>query len=128
MSDNPFDYEFRKGKVASPDEEYPYNLPQFDWSHQVVASHENRQIAQISWKPRSGEIKDIFVEKPYRRQGLASELFRRAHHMSTQFDDVVPPRHSEHRTEEGDAWAKAVGGEVPPLTPHTRQFNNLWNE
>lgn len=128
MSNSPFEYEFRKGNVANPEEKYPYNLPQFDEAHQVVAKRETTPVGQISWSPRHGEIKDIFVEKPFRRQGLATELFRQAHHMSTQFDGIPVPQHSEHRTEEGDAWARSVGGEVPKLKPYKRQFNNLWNE
>jgi len=123
-----FDFEFRQGKTADPSDDYPYNTHNFDWPHRVVAKQGNTPVAQLSWKPRTGEISDVFVEKPLRRQGLATEMFKRAHHFSSQFEGVVSPRHSEHRTEEGDAWAKAVGGDLPERTPHTRQFNNLWNE
>lgn len=121
------EYEFRKGKIADPSEPYPYNTPNFDDPHRVVVNEGDRAIAQLSWSPRHGEISDVFVEKNRRRQGLATQMFKHAAHISSQFDDVPQPRHSSRRTQEGDAWAKAVGGELPEHQPYTRQFNNLWN-
>jgi GNAT superfamily N-acetyltransferase len=122
------EYEFRQGRLANPDDDYPFNTPKFDDPHRVVVRKEGREIGQLSWSPRHGEITDVFVDKEHRRKGIAGGMFSHAAHISSQFDTVPPPHHSPHRTAEGDAWARAVGGNLPEQQPYTRQFNNLWNE
>ena len=62
-----------------------------------------------------------------RRQGIATDLFKQATHLSTQFNDVPAPRHYTKRTEEGDAWAHAVGGDIPELIPYHRQ-GGIWDQ
>lgn len=121
------EYRFQRGATFE-NEAYPNNLPQFDAPHRVLAEKEGTTVGQLSWKPRTGEISDVFVERPFRRQGIGREMFRQAIHLSSQFEGVLAPKHSEHRTEEGDAWANAVGGEVPSLTPYKRPFSNMWDE
>ncbi len=58
-----------------------------------------------------GEINSIYVYEAYRRRGLATQLF-----MFAQETEGIPsPLHSQYRSSEGDAWAKAVGGNLPTL-------------
>lgn len=93
--------------------------------HRIVAKEDESPIGQITWRRK---IEDIFVEPKFRRQGVATGLLNYARELSTQFEGVMPPQHSEHRTEEGDAWAKAVDTDVPELQVYRRQYNNIWNE
>lgn len=93
--------------------------------HRVVAKEGDRVVGKLDWKK---DIQDVFVEKPFRRQGIATGMLNYARELSSQFEGVLPPEHSEHRTEEGDAWARALGDDVPELKPYKRQYNNIWNE
>lgn len=121
-----FEYVFTRGTVADPTQRYPYNTRNFDKPHRVLANREGSTIGHISWSPREdGTITDIFVEAPYRRRGVASELFNRATHLSSQFLDVPSPIHSTRRTAAGDLWAKSVGGDVPELEPYERS-GGIW--
>lgn len=97
--------------------------------HRVVAQEGDETIGKLDWSPaESGHIVDIFVEKPFRRRGVATGMFKHAQHISSQFDDVPAPTHNSSRTEEGDAWARSVGGTLPERALYKRQFNNIWNE
>lgn len=51
------------------------------------------------------EITDLY--STVRREGIATALWNHAHSAGLR------PRHSAERTDEGDAWAKAVGGKAP---------------
>lgn len=52
-------------------------------------------------------INEIRVDPGYRRRGIATELWRTAERSG------LHPRHSNARSEAGDGWAYAVGGDVP---------------
>jgi hypothetical protein len=73
---------------------------------------ENRATA-LSWHKGTGEVFSINVASDRRRQGLATAMWHRAHAISAKNPDVIPPQHSRIRSPEGDAWARAVGGELP---------------
>lgn len=68
----------------------------------------SQQIASLILYP-TGEIAWVGVRKAYRRQGIARALFR--HALAAGYR----PRHSPCRSPEGDAWARSVGGILPPL-------------
>ena len=55
-----------------------------------------------------GEVRTVFTEDRYRCQGLATALWRLAERLGME------PRHSDNRTDDGDAWARRLGGGVPP--------------
>jgi GNAT superfamily N-acetyltransferase len=55
----------------------------------------------------TGEIVNIRVADAHKRQGIATHL----HTLSQQFDP--PARHSSNRTDDGEAWARKVGGDLP---------------
>ena len=113
------DYTFQRGEANEEDQ-----VP-----HRVLAQEGGQVIGKLDWNAtKSGQIADVFVEKPFRRRGIATEMFKHAQHISSQFDDVPPPTHNDRRTDEGDAWARSVGGVIPQKTEYRRQFNNLWNE
>ncbi len=126
ISPSDFEFVFTRGEVADPKQAYPYNTRHFDEPHRMLANKEGSTIGHVSWSPREdGSITDVFVEASYRRQGIASELFKRATHLSSQFSDVPTPVHNSRRTASGDAWAKAVGGNIPELEPYERS-GGIW--
>ena len=68
----------------------------------------------MEWHPKTGELKNIFVEPNLRRQGIATAMWSRAKEIASETRGVVSPRHSPDRTDEGDVWAKSTGDKVPP--------------
>ena len=76
----------------------------------IKASIGTRQVGRLYWNDTdSGPVvSDIHVHPDHRRQGVASELYRRASEFSG-----APLGHSPERTESGDAWARGVGGSLP---------------
>lgn len=61
-------------------------------------------VAHLSWDD-SGEVISLFTHQDYRRRGLATALWHEARQWSVQ--------HSAWRTDDGDAFARAVGGYLP---------------
>lgn len=60
-------------------------------------------------------IENIETAPAYRREGIASELFAAA---EKQLPEVLHAR-PEHRTEEGNGWADAVGGDTEDFEDDT---------
>jgi GNAT superfamily N-acetyltransferase len=125
MSDNNIDFEFLKGEPGDPKAPYPNTNRSFP--HRLLANQDGSTIGKLSWHYDTGDINDVYVMEKNRRQGIATNLFQHATHLSTQFNDVPPPRHSAKRTEAGDSWAKAVGGDIPEITPYHRQ-GGIWDQ
>jgi len=71
--------------------------------------------AYIEWEP-SGELYYIKVPVEYRRQGIATRLWKSAQDYATHFG-LPALSHSQYRTNEGDAWAKSLGENLPPRIP-----------
>jgi GNAT superfamily N-acetyltransferase len=59
-----------------------------------------------------GKVQAVETHPQYRRQGLAKKLWGIAQENTAQ--GAPAPQHSSTRTRAGEAWAKKVGGEVPP--------------
>lgn len=74
----------------------------------VAVLPDGTNIAGLTLDPKDHEITLVWTARAHRRQGIARALFEHAKRQG--FD----PQHSPHRTRAGDAWAHAVGGEVPP--------------
>jgi ribosomal protein S18 acetylase RimI-like enzyme len=64
-----------------------------------------------AYSTSAGELREIEVKEGYRRQGIATALWQEA---ARRWSDISL-RHSELRTRDGDAWAKEVGDDLPPL-------------
>jgi ribosomal protein S18 acetylase RimI-like enzyme len=75
-------------------------------------------MGNIQWNKDSGEIISIGVNRKFRRLGVANTLFQEAH-KSAREQGLAEPKHSEDRSDEGDAWAKQAGGDVPPQKKYT---------
>jgi len=64
---------------------------------------------------REGKVDAVETHPKHRRQGLATKLWNEAQGHSEEYPGVPAPKHSTSRTRAGDAWAKKIGGEVPPV-------------
>lgn len=86
------------------------------WTHEIrVDDHNGDRVGRIQWRENTGEINDIRVAPEHQRKGVATAMYRMAQQLSGEYG-VLPPKHSDDRSDQGDAWARAVGGEVPPQT------------
>lgn len=78
--------------------------------YEVVAEHPQfgrvgeMQLADPDPQGRR-EILDMGVL--FKRQGIGTGMYRHAQ------DEGLNPAHSSWRTDEGDAWARRVGGDLP---------------
>jgi GNAT superfamily N-acetyltransferase len=63
-----------------------------------------------------GEVEAVETHPKFRRQGLATKLWETA--QANTENGAPAPVHSSTRTRSGEAWAKKVGGEVPPRGGH----------
>ena len=61
----------------------------------------------MNWHPKSREVTSVHVQEEHRRKGVATAMWNMAQAASPK------PRHSDDRTDAGDAWSKAVGGRRP---------------
>lgn len=76
-------------------------------------------VGQLSWRNRV--LQNVFVHPTFRRQGIARALWDEANVRSG-----LPITHSPDRTADGDAWAHAVGGDVPQLLHALRPIKEIW--
>jgi 8-oxo-dGTP pyrophosphatase MutT (NUDIX family)/GNAT superfamily N-acetyltransferase len=72
-----------------------------------------RYSGSLRWSYKSGEIAGIDVDKDQQRQGLATELLGRARDIAATTRGVIAPKHSDQRTNEGEAWARSTGDRLP---------------
>lgn len=73
-----------------------------------VCVHDEKIIARMELMS-SGEISWIVVDKEFRRQGIARDLWIYAQDCGWEV------QHSALRTASGDLWARAMGGRLPAL-------------
>ena len=76
----------------------------------LMAYQGDVNVGRIQWVSDSGEIVHLYVTRESRRQGVATRLF----HKSSREYGVT---HSGQRTRDGEAWARSLGTELPPLDP-----------
>lgn len=80
----------------------------------LVALQDGVPVGHLKWHTEDeGEVMHLVVNEEMRRRGIASLMWKLAHEMAAVCGWPTP-RHSRTRSVEGDAWARAVGGEVPP--------------
>jgi GNAT superfamily N-acetyltransferase len=64
-------------------------------------------VGLLTWDRGTHEVEMVYVPEDYRRRGIGRELWEYA---KTKEPGL---QHSSDRTNDGDAWARSVGGEVP---------------
>jgi GNAT superfamily N-acetyltransferase len=80
-----------------------------------AVSESFQAVGSLKWGTDSdGEVTGVYVVPEWRRRGLGSLLWKVATELSEE-NEWPPPRHATPRSEAGDGFARAVGGEVPPL-------------
>lgn len=84
-----------------------------DTEHGVLAKRGGDVVGHLLWDKQSGRVSDVHVEEAHRLQGIGKGMWNYAQDFS------VPPRHSEDRSDDGDGFAKRVGGPLPPRTANT---------
>lgn len=83
--------------------------------HSVRARHpEDSDVGHFYWHPKTGEIKDVLVSGEHQGKGIATRMYEVAQE-TAKTQGLPMPKHSRSRTRGGDAWARAVGGSLPPL-------------
>ena len=70
-------------------------------------------VGTIQWHPKSGDVNWVRTHENYRGLGVATTLWEKANKLSAD-TGIKAPKHSKHRTEQGESWAKSVGGAMPP--------------
>jgi hypothetical protein len=73
---------------------------------------EDRNVGQLDWSAKTGEIGMVETAPSHVRQGIATHMYN--------LGKALPgkgPSHSNDRTNAGTAWAKSVGGKLPKLKP-----------
>jgi predicted GNAT family acetyltransferase len=81
-------------------------------NNSVTMFHKDGKVSHFTWTPDGGYIQHIEVPKALRRKGAATDMYELAKAAATEAGATVPV-HSMHRTDDGDAWARKVGGELP---------------
>jgi GNAT superfamily N-acetyltransferase len=79
--------------------------------HKVAAVRDGQPLGSMVWSSRA--IQNIEVEPEHQRQGIGRALWNEGHRLAQDNARIPAPKHSTDRTDQGDAWAKAVGGRVP---------------
>lgn len=77
-------------------------------NHRIIAQHNNRRVGKMEWDIGTGDIQNVEVHPKHQRKGLATAMWHYAQDISG--NNVG---HSPVRTDEGDAWAHSVGGDIP---------------
>lgn len=97
-------------------EQFRFQYQLYEGTHDIHAQTPDRySLGFMQWDDKTGEVTHIAVPYDRRRQGVATALWHRAQQLSEE-RGITPPVHSRRRTEEGNAWAKSVGGELPRWT------------
>ena len=81
------------------------------------SSGKGQVVGTLQWDSKSGAVNWVRAHHDYRGLGIATTLWEKANKLSAD-TGIKAPKHSKHRTEEGEAWAKQVGGEMPPRSPY----------
>jgi predicted GNAT family acetyltransferase len=94
-------------------EDFP--LEEAPLAHVFTAHKQGQQVGKLQLQP-GGTIDHVEVDEEHQRQGIATGLHRFATNYADKSggEDVPYPVHSPIRSEEGDAWAKKIGGYLPP--------------
>lgn len=79
--------------------------------HVVQAHLGESELGIMTWGSKG--VRYIGVEPEHRRQGIATKLWEHGHSVAAENRRVPAPKHSADRTNDGDAWAKSVGGPLP---------------
>lgn len=77
-------------------------------NHAIVAQQQGQHVGKMEWDIGTGDIVNIEVHPNHRRKGIATAMWNQA-------QDITGGNvgHSETRSDDGEAWAQSVGGDIP---------------
>ena len=96
---------------------FQYHPPEMGANyHSVTADLETTETgsvrrASMNWDAK--KIRGIEVPATHQRQGVATALWNEGQRLAETNAKIPKPKHSPDRTNEGDAWARSVGGRLP---------------
>lgn len=106
------------------------NEVQFAYTHdngygtrELAAHVDDEHVGQMYLRPRpdgSHEVSGVEVHPEMQRQGIGTGMWHEAERRG------LKPAHSEDRTEAGDAWARKIGGHLPPRE-ESDDFTGFWH-
>lgn len=80
--------------------------------HNVIARDtEGGFVGNMRWSPQ--QVRNVMVNESHQRQGVATAMWNEGHRLASENARIPQPKHSPDRTNEGDAWARSVGGRLP---------------
>lgn len=87
-----------------------YHAPEMGQPYHRITAHQPgddspNPAGEMRWNARA--VKDVFVDPAHQRRGIATAMWEAGQQVRPR------PKHSDDRTDAGDAWAKKVGGPVP---------------
>jgi predicted GNAT family acetyltransferase len=101
---------------------YPGAPKQHPDLHTVTArTSEGKYLGFMDWHKKTGRIDNISVTENMRGLGVASAMYDKATKLASD-TGIKSPQHSTHRTDKGDAWARKVGGNVPPRKAEPEEY------
>lgn len=92
-----------------------------DGSH-VIASHNGSVVGYLAWG-HDGEVNHVFVDPASRRQGIATDMWAKAHEHASR-TGVRHPVHSDDQTAAGKAWAS----KTPSMKAYTEDEEEDFQE
>ena len=81
------------------------------YQHRITARLGDEYAGHMLWTSKA--IRNIDVDPQYARKGVAKAMWEHGHSLAEENARIPKPKHSAYRTDEGDAWARAVGGSLP---------------
>lgn len=108
-----------------PQWKFLHRAPTEPWqsTHQIIAypgdvnpeEAPEADVGMMEWFKNNGRVSELFVGKEFRRKGVATGMWNEAKRISKENPEIPEPRHNPQRSRKGDAWARSVGGDLPPL-------------
>ena len=100
-------------REVGPDEPYDggasYTHPHERAIEALEHGDRDLPVGHLRFHKDTGRVEGTEVYPAFRRQGVATAMWHEAHARGYEL------HHSDERTDAGDAWARKVGGPVPPL-------------
>ena len=78
------------------------------------------KAGEMTWA-KGGKVLDVTVDHVFQRQGVGTALWKHAHELAASNARIPRPKHSNDRTNAGDAFAHSVGGRLPRKV---REYND----
>jgi len=96
------------------DVQFRYHGPSMGYGSHRLTAHvggSDTSAGHLLWSGQG--IRNIMVEPELQRRGIGTAMWNEGHRLASENARIPKPKHSPDRTNEGDAWARGVGGRLP---------------